>query len=110
MANFPMSFPMAWNIDNTTYIRNGGATIAIHRDGEILLKGDLKEAAVGLIKFAIDEHVVDNESCIEVTLNGGLCINYEKGITISFIGKYKPAFWDELMFECERIKRLKAFW
>ena len=109
MANFPMSFPVTWDIDNTTYIRNDVATMAIHRDGEILLKGNLKEAALGLINYAIDEHI-NEEPCIEITLNGSLCINYENGIVISFIGKEKPIFWDELMQECERIKKLKAFW
>ncbi len=108
MANFPMSFPMTWNIDNTTYIRNGKSTIAIHRDGEMLLKGDLKEAALGLMHFAIDEQL-NEEPCIEISFNESLCINYEKGITFSYL-KSKPIFWDELMQECERIKKLKVFW
>jgi len=108
MANIPMSFPVTWHVDNTIYINNINASIAVNTDGTILLKGSIKEAALALIKYAVDENKFN--LCIELSINKSLVINYLNGINIYFKGNIKPDFWDELICECERIKKMKVFW
>lgn len=106
MANFPMSFPVTWDIDNTTYIKNERATLAVHRDSTVMLEGPVKEAALALLDYAINAQ----DSCIGMELNGALNIDYEHGISISFVGNKKPEFWDDLLAEFNRLKKMRVFW
>ncbi len=105
MANFPM-VPMTWDLDNATFLEHEHGRLVIHRNEGMRLEGSVKDAALALMKYATSEFC---QGCDSVILNDTLHIEYEDGIQFSCAGD-KPPFWDELIKECDRIVRMRAFW
>lgn len=111
MANFPIanfSIPSTWSIDNSTAILCNGSRLAIHADGSIVLEGNVKDAALGLIKYVVDREWVPG--LLEIQINKTISIECEGDFKLCYIGKQKPEFWDELVREFNRAAKMKAFW
>jgi len=108
MANFPM-IPMTWNLDDTTVIICNGSRLIIDKDGAVKVEGSIKDAALGLIKYVIQEEF--SNGVISWELNHAVRIEYEDGhFSIEYVKPNKPAIWDELEREFYRAVKMKAFW
>lgn len=112
MANSPgisYQIPGYYGIPDATIIEHGDAQITINWDGKILIHGPVKDAAMALMKYVVDE---GSSGVVSMTHNNCLHIDYKDGINISYVGREddKPPLWDELMSECTRIQKLMAFW
>lgn len=109
MANFPMGIiPVAWQPYNSTTIIHNGSRLAIHESGEMALDGNVKDAALGLVKYVVEREYFPG--LVEIQLNKALSIDCENGFSLSYIGEKKPEFWDELVREFDRAVKMKAFW
>lgn len=108
MANFPM-IPMTWNLDNTTIILCNGTRFAIHADGNMIIEGKVKDAALGLVKYVIQNEYVRGINSWQI--NNALFIDFdETGWTIGCLSPEEPPFFAELAQEFHRTIKMKAFW
>lgn len=110
MANYPIaSFPMSWNIANTTFINHNGAKLCIHREGGMTLEGNVKDAAYALFKYVFEQEYVPGLEMIEA--NKTLIIHCKDDVRLELCENIKPPeFWDELVKEFDRIVKMKVFW
>lgn len=108
MANFPM-IPMTLDLDNVTVIICNGSRLLIDKDGKIEVEGSVKDAALGIVKYVIQEEF--SNGVISWELNHAIRIEYEDNeFTIEYVKPNKPACWDELEKEFYRAVKMKAFW
>lgn len=108
MSNIPM-IPLTLDLDNITVIICNGSRLLIDREGQIVIEGSVKDAALGIVKYVIQEEF--SNGVISWELNHAVRIEYEDGeFTIDYIKPKKPAIWDELEREFYRAVKMKAFW
>lgn len=101
--------PMTWNLDDTTMIIHNGTRFAIHADGTMAIEGKIKDAALGLIKYIIQEEYV--RGVTSWVLNNSLFIDFdETGWTIGCSSPEEPKFFAELAREFDKIIKMKVFW
>lgn len=101
--------PMTWNLDNSTTIIHNDTKLAIHADGEMILEGNVKDAALGIVKYVVQrEYVKGVQSWM---INNTLFIDFdETGWTIGCLCPEEPKFFKELAIEFDRLIKMKAFW
>lgn len=108
MANFPM-IPMTLSLDDHTVIIHNGSRLIIDNRGEVKVEGSVKDAALGLVKYVIQNEFSDG--VISWELNHAVRIEHEDGqFYIEYVKPNKPAIWDELEREFYRAVKMKAFW
>jgi len=112
MANFPMSFPITWDLDNTTFIKHEDNYLAIHANGEIVIQGEVKKVAHGLAKYVFEKEYITGLH--ELQINKIISINFEGGIKIKYLGVEPPTYWKEFTQEFEsisnRMNKMRVFW
>jgi hypothetical protein len=94
-----------WNLNNTTTIVYNDTKLYIHHDGQMILDGNTKDAALALIKCVVINELSAGAHTVEI--NGSLRVDRNK---ISYLLKDKPEFWDQLSEEFDRLMNLKVFW
>lgn len=108
MSNLPM-VPMVWDLNLVTIISINESRIGFRADGEVLLEGNLKDAALAFVKYIVDRECTDGT--VRVEINKCVAIDCKDNFTLSYMGdKEKPEFWDEFVEEYDRIIRMRAFW
>lgn len=91
-----------------TLIVHEGSSLYIDYLGNMELVGSVKNVAMGLLKYIIEEEWTSG--MIRYELNHVLKVEYDNGFYISYMKDNKPYFFDELTKEFDRLVRMKAFW
>jgi hypothetical protein len=72
------------------------------------IEGKVKDAALGLVKYVIQDDVREVTSW---QLNGALSIDFDStGWTIGCLAPEEPPFFAELAHEFDRLIKMKVFW
>lgn len=109
MAIPDVTIPIDWDLNLVSVIHHNGSRIGFRADGEILLDGSLKDTAIALIKYVVDQEYVVGLNSIEI--NKCVKINVKENFALSYVGKKAPpTFWDAFVIEYNRIIRMRAFW
>lgn len=102
---------MRWE-DMYSTISHDDTTVHFYNTGMIDINGNVKNAAIALAKYMIE----NGASCDElIYLCMKVCLQKNKKYTIEWVGEEnelsftKPYFWNEFKKEFERYCELKAF-
>lgn len=112
MANFPMNplkVPVTWDLNLVTVVSHNQSKIGFRGDGEVLLEGNLKDAALAFVKYVVDRECTDGT--VRVEINKCVSIDCANNFELSYVGeKEEPEFWNDFVQEYNRIIRMRAFW
>lgn len=97
-----------WTLDNCMIILHNGSRLYIYPSGPMVLEGNVKDAALGLVKYVVEKEYTPG--LMHISFDDCLLIDFRDGCTISYTQENKPEFWDELQTEFNRIIKMRAFW
>lgn len=112
MANFPMvvsRIPITLNIEDTyTKLSKDDCEIIIRADGDLIIKGSIKSAALCLFNFIVEKEYT--YGIVSLELNKCIRVDFNNGFKLICLKKEKPACFDELASEFQKIYDMRAFW
>lgn len=100
--------PITWNLADCTQITHDQGKITIHANGECKIEGPIKDAAIGLFYFIIEQEY--NSGLVSIEINKCLRVDLSKNFEVEWLGQDKPEYFDELVQEFKRVTKMKAFW